>query len=40
MAPDLVAAFLKGLRNGRDEIAAKSVHLKWLSRLASRFTFK
>lgn len=37
---DLVAAFVKGLEAGDDEIApGQSKQLKWLSRLASGFIF-
>jgi uncharacterized oxidoreductase len=41
MAPDdLAAAFMQGLRRGRDEIApGQSVQLKWLSRVAPGFIF-
>jgi uncharacterized oxidoreductase len=41
MAPDdLAAAFMQGLRRGRDEIApGQSAQLKWLSRLAPGFIF-
>ena len=41
MPPDeLVVAFLKGLKRGREEIApGQSVQLKWLSRLAPGFIF-
>ena len=37
---ELADALLRGIENGRDEIApGQSVQLKWLSRLAPRFIF-
>ena len=41
MAPDdLAAAFMKGLQQGREEIApGQSAQLQWLSRLAPGFIF-